>query len=145
MYNAAFILGLVFSVYIVVLVFVVVRKRRAEEFQIVSSSNASRQPFRMRGEPELIPDVDVADSNGRTTITWTPPANLDFVSTKIYFRVTNNPDTAVSRYEVPKSNSVTESYTHNRKGRRMWYWIALVYDDGTESKKQFVDVVPNDD
>lgn len=145
MYSAGLILGLFFSVYIAVLVFIAVKKRRAVELQTTFSGTTSSQPPRIREQAELIPNVEVADSNGRTIITWTPPANVDFVSTKIYFRVTNNPDTAVSRYEVPKSNSVTESYTHNRKGRRMWYWIALVYEDGTESQKQFVDVVPNDD
>lgn len=145
MYNAVLILGLFFSVYIVMLVFIAIKKTRAVELQAMSTRGTARQSLRVRQKPELIPDVTVTDNNGRTIIAWTQPTGVNFVSTKIYLRVTNNPATAVARYEIPKSDSATESVTHNRKGRRMWYWIALVYVDGSESEKQFIDAVPNDD
>lgn len=143
MYNFSLILGLVFSIYITVLVLIAVKRVKTTEFN--SDTPKMRRTPRIREQEELFADISAVDDHGTTTITWTPPARDNYVATKVYLRVSNNPAAAVARYEVLRSEKTTESIAHNRNGSRFWYWITLLYQDGTESEKQFVDVFPNSD
>lgn len=144
MYHMSLLIGLLFVTYVVVLAYIVVKRRST--IDSMERMSTSRRPMNVSSQPEdLVPGVEVKDVDGNTVITWRTPTVRDFVCAKVYVRVSNNPAAAVSRFEIPKSDREFESITHNRNGKRNWYWITLVYKNGNESEKQFIDVVPNTD
>ncbi len=144
MNNFNLLLGLVFAVYVVILVVIAVRKHEPRQTNL--KLKKSRDPIILNEQHEdLISDVTATDEDGSTVITWRMPSDEDVVLVKIYARVSNNPAAALARREIPKSGNEFESVKLYRNGKRHWYWITLVYRNGNESEKQFVDVVPNTD
>lgn len=144
MYNFSLLLGLLFAVYVAILVITVVRRHEPRETTL--RSKRPRDPMILNEQQEdLVADAKATDEDGSTVVTWRMPIDQDVVSAKIYARVSNNPAAAVSRREIPRSDNVFESVTLYRNGKRHWYWITLVYKNGKESEKQFIDVVPNTD
>ncbi len=144
MYNFSLILGLLFAVYVVVLVWIVVKKHQSRNIEMKSSQANDRKSTNDQQE-DLIPNITARDAQGRTVITWRNSVKRPFASTKIYLHTSNNPTEATARFELPKSENELERITHSRNGKRYWYWITLVYQNGNESAKQFIDVVPNTD
>lgn len=142
MYNIGLVSGLVFVVYVVTLVWIVMRRFSAK-------SDSGPVPFNRysigREKAGLVSSISAVDHAGKTVITWSRPVDNQAIATKIYLHVANKPLAAKARYDIAISENESERVTHHRMGRRFWYWVALVYANGSESEKQFIDVLPNDD
>ncbi len=140
MYNLILILGVLFCIYIVFLVMFVLRRYREEARVLGINRNEIRGFTKERSN--VIKDISLVDDGGKSVLRWRPLESENYIASKIYLRVSNNPVAAVARYELTRSDKAYETVVHDRNGSRFWYWVTLLYEDGSESEKQLIGVLP---